>query len=416
MRPVRLCLHACVLFASSLSIAQTYTPQNITFTGASEYKTADLTTASGLAPGKPVTKDEIQQAMQRLMDTGLFASLHYNVDSRALTFALVPQPESAMLKAGYTNFVFFQSDEITSLIHAKVPLFTGKVPNDGSLLQSVQDALAAILLEKGVHAKVESVLGNRGGVLTMNFSITDPPVQVRRLTVEGVSPAAKARVDEIRDVYASNDYSNETDVSVRERLGDAYRDLAFLDVVVDPTTRSAPAIEPTRIGVDVVTTVHEGSRYTLTSFEWPQSSIVPASELAQAAQIKPGEPASRVLLLSTTARVGAQFQRRGYLEAKVSATDDKNETAHTIGYRYAVEPGPQYLFKSVVTDGFSPQQQKDFDKNWKLQPGMPFDAGYVNDFFRLNHSVSSFQGYNPKVGIKADRTQHLVQVTYTMSR
>ncbi len=142
---------------------------------------------------------------------------------------------------------------------------------------------------------------------------------------------------------------------------------------------------------------------------------MPPGDSAKAAQLKPGEPASRILVLSTTARVDREFKRRGYLDARVSVAENKDPAAHTIGYAYAAEPGSLYHFKGVTTSSFSPQQQKDFDRAWKLQPGAAYDRDYIGGFFARNN-LASLQGYKVKTAEQTDPSEHLVQVTYTLTR
>jgi outer membrane protein insertion porin family len=397
--------------------AQTFTPQKIVFTGAPNLNQAALTKVFGIAPGKPITADDIQPALQRLSDTGLFADMHYLVDSRSLTVNLTPQPAKNLLPTVYSNFVLFAPGQLTPLVQARVPLFTGDIPVVGNLQQSVQDALAAILQEKGFSGATVDSIGHSdqpGGPITaIAFSISNPPVEVRSLHVENVSPIAQAKVDEIAKAFAGNPYERGSEDAVRSRLEDAYKDLAFLDIAIDPPTRSASSIEPTRIAVDLATAAHEGAQYRLVKLVLPVTPIVSADELAKAAALKPGDLATRIGLLATASHIDRQFTRRGYMDAKFSANTQKDPATHTVIYTLAVVPGEQYRIKSVKALNLNPEQQKDFESAWKLTPGSPYDEDYVASFLHKNTALKSLAGYSASYKQIGDPATHLVELTLT---
>src|ERR1700744_1791086 len=216
MCPFRAFLGICTLSLSiSLSLsAQTYTPHKIVFTGTSLDQSALVKTAA-VAAGKPITIKEIDAAMQRIVDTGLFAGIRYTVDDSALNFIVTPQSASAMLPVIYGNFIFWKPDELTSLVHSRLPLFTGQVSTNGNLQQSVQDTLVAILLDNGIKANVDSILTQEK---TVNFFIAQPPVQIRQVPVDSVSPIAQPRVTEVLQSFAGTEFNRLSAEAIHQRL------------------------------------------------------------------------------------------------------------------------------------------------------------------------------------------------------
>ena len=401
-----------IAFTASLSAqTQVWTPQQIVYKGAPEYKPADLNAVAALKLGGQLGTANIDPALQRLSDTGLFADIRYTIDDRAIIFTLTPQPDSAMLPAVYSNFVIFQPGELTPLIHARVPLFNGKIPAAGNLQQSVQDALVGILKEKGLgSATVDSIATNKGAV---SFSISNPPVQVQSLHVEDVSPLAAPKVAEVQKAISMSDFEVGSEDAARKRLEDAYKDLAFLDVAIDQPTHTAPIVTPDKILVDLTTTAHEGTQYHLAKLELPATSIVPMADLEKAATLKPGDLATRIELLSTAARVDRQFTRHGYMDAKFSATTTKDTAAHTVVYTLNVIPGEQFHLASVKAVNLTPEQQKDFDSAFKLHPGDPYDEDYVATFLKQNRNLKSFTGYSATYKQAAHVDTHGVDLTMT---
>ena len=413
MHPRTLSLLAPLVLLSAPLNAQTlvWTPQQIVYKGAPQYQPADLNAVVALKLGGQLGTANVEPALQRLADTGLFSDIHYTIDNREIVFTLTPQPDSVMLPALYSNFVIFQPAELTPLVHARVPLFTGKVPAAGNLQQSVQDALAAILKVKGIgNATVDAIATDKGSV---SFSIANPPVQVRSLQVDNVSPQASVKVAEIQKAIAASDYEMGSEDAARKRLEDAYEDLAFLDVAIDPPTRSAPTVTPDKILVDLTTTAHEGAQYHLAKLELPATSIVPQAELEKAATLKPGDLATRIGLLSTAAHINRQFIRQGYMDAKFSSNTTKDTTAHTVVFKLNVIPGEQFHLASVQTLNLSPEQQKDFASAWKMRPGDPYDESYVASFLKQNSALKSFIGYSASYKQAAHVDTHAVDLTIT---
>jgi hypothetical protein len=133
MRTIRVPFLLLLIAFTQYLAAATYAPKGIVFTGADQYKPADLISITGLTPGKLVTSEEVDAAMQRLVDTGLFSDMRYTVNDQALTFMLTPVAGDQLLAARYKNFVWWSDEELTALVHARIPLFTGHVPVTGTL-------------------------------------------------------------------------------------------------------------------------------------------------------------------------------------------------------------------------------------------------------------------------------------------
>ena len=80
---------------SAASLAQTFQPATITFTGAPTFQQTELLAATYLTPGKLVTPDQVQSVTQYIADTGLFTYVSYRSDGQSLTFALTPATGAA---------------------------------------------------------------------------------------------------------------------------------------------------------------------------------------------------------------------------------------------------------------------------------------------------------------------------------
>src|ERR1700733_12392728 len=119
-----LCLSVLTLQLS----AQTFTIPPITFEGVPAYSQADLLKVTGLQPGATATQADLQAGAQHLGDTGLFSDINFASNENGLLFTLKPMPDSNLLTATFTNFVWWSTAELTTPLKARVPLYTSPAP------------------------------------------------------------------------------------------------------------------------------------------------------------------------------------------------------------------------------------------------------------------------------------------------
>jgi outer membrane protein assembly factor BamA len=168
--------------------------------------------------------------------------------------------------------------------------------------------------------------------------------------------------------------------------------------------------------VDITTTVHEGAVYHVSEMVWPESPVLTKQACAEASELKVGDVASRMALLSSKASVERRFGAMGYLDAKLAVMSKKDDATHQIAYSFAVVPGDPYTMAGVKTTGLNPDQQAEFNKAWKLAPGQIYNEDYVNAFLKTNPFMGVMQGYYVRPERAVDRKNKTVIVTILFSR
>jgi hypothetical protein len=195
-------LLAIGLTLSAVAAAQSMVVKTIEFTGAPQPQ-AELLTLSGLTPGKTYSKDDIEAAMGRLDQSGLFSSVQYSTKPGVLTFTLEPSAKAQMQRARYANFVWYTQAELNEAVHSRLPLFTGSVPADGELKDQVAQTLVTILKQRGIDAKVGSQ-GVSGGVL--EYRIVSPQVVVSDLRIDNVRWDSDPLLESVRHAQLGVEY------------------------------------------------------------------------------------------------------------------------------------------------------------------------------------------------------------------
>ena len=239
------------------ALAQTYTPKQILIKGADGMDTQQLIGITALKPG-PMTKQDIEAALQRLADTGLFNDLNYTVSSDALIVNVTPSAAAQFVPVRFTNFVWWTPSELTTLIQARVPLYQGKLSLKGSMLEQVEAALVAILKQKGIDAEVTPIEGISGNSVAL--AISRPSILLGNIDVQGSLPTLSSRLAEMKAGFAAQEFDQQVLAkSIPLNTTDLYDNAGFLDATADPVTFAPPRKDKDTYLVDASTTVHPAS-------------------------------------------------------------------------------------------------------------------------------------------------------------
>ncbi len=412
MRPL-----ALAFFLTTAAAAQTITPTSITFTtGVNTFPTPALLALSGLHTGQPYTEPDIQAAMSRMADSGLFADIHFVTKGTALEFDVIAQTRDRMRSVAFTNFPWYTAPELIAAIEKQQPLFTGTVPIDGDFSQSVATTLEAILKQnQSITAQVKSIGGAGGG---LNYSIATPPVMVGKLLIQDARLDSAPSLIDVESRFADVPYVTSTsEEALRSNLSAAYLNLGYLDEKVDPVTHASPRVAATRILVDLTGTAHPGERYKVTRLDLPHPPAnISQRELDQSVALKIGEPTSAVLVLSAQARLDLTFQNHGYLESHTTVEATKDAAAHTVAYTFNTTPGGVYKMRSLVfAASMNSQQQSILTQAWKLPRGTTYDGNIAASSYHQPATLLVCGGPLVLAELIPDKNTHEVDVNLSCS-
>ncbi len=332
------CLCALAPFVS----AQTRHIPAITFTGAPSYSQAELLAFTGLKPGE-IDQQQLDDATQHLSDTGLFDEVTFAGNDKGVVYTL--KLAKTIFPAEFSNFVWWQDDELDRLLKARVPLYRGSaVPRNGNLQESVCAALKALLAEKGViDPSVASIETNTGRII---FSIDSPPVHIRSLILKGVSPGMQPKIAHVSQEKAGESWYEDgsfKDISVL--VGDDYRNDGYRDFALVDPQHSTPVITANEIEIDLMATINEGAQYRVSQFDWAGSEILSTADFKKVATLKVGNLDSAYYLQESLQLMAKAYRAKGYTLAKVSAPPIVDPAIHQVAYTVSVEPGPLHHFQ-----------------------------------------------------------------------
>jgi outer membrane protein assembly factor BamA len=402
---------------ASSALAQ-YTVKEMIFKNAAPYADTDLEATCGLKPGATFTTADLQVDAQHLIDTGAFddvqVALNGPFKAITVTFTLKPYADAQLLQTGFENFVWWQPQQLTAAIHAKVPLFHGFLPEAGNMQDAVTTALQQLLAEKSIpatisHTVIEPSLHHPNRIV--EYKIDKPSIRLSAVQITGISPAFQPMVDKITSSAIGKPYSEGlADLNLADQILIPYQALGYLDAALTHFDRTS-STSADHIDVAISATIHEGVPYRISKIEWPGSDIMTSSAFDAASKLHPEDIASRKALDASLKNLSVAYLSKGYMDAAITTSSTIDTATQHVAYTISVVPGQQYHLHSINTLNLSPNQRKDFDSAWKLQPGDLYNAEYVSTFLTQNTAIQSLTGYSATYKAIADPDSHLVDLT-----
>jgi outer membrane protein assembly factor BamA len=408
MRPLSRALSALLLLVPLATLAQTYTPKTIRMDAPPTVDTAEALRIAALPTNTPLTKQQIEAALQRIADTGLFSDVGYTVNATALVIKLTPSASSQLQPTHFSNFIWWQPAELESLLEAAVPGYHGQLPVAGTLTDQVKAALVSLLHTKGVDATVDAH-ENGFSADSVTLSIVSPSIVIGDVQLHNALPALLPQLKAVQHRLHGEDFDiAETTKALQDSVNDVYKNAGYLAVETTAPTTSAPHKDMLTYAVDLSATITPGEIYRVTGLHLHAQPPVSEADLARAANIKVGDVASlaaRRLALSEMQQV---YASQGYFDAKVLFTPHQDNQAHTIEYICDFVPGEIYHFASIDTSALALDQQAAFARAFTIAPG-----AVANNDLRsaVSQALQSLNlGFPVGLGMVPDPANHTVKI------
>jgi outer membrane protein assembly factor BamA len=139
---------------------------------------------SGLQTGTQVGREDLQTAADKLVQSGLFAHVKYNfqtrVDGLVVTFHV---DEAQRIPAYFDNIPWFTDGELNDAIRKKLPFYDGTLPGAGSVVEDASTAVSEFLATHGLQAAVEhqSIANPNGDGNVQEFHIEGGSLKISHL-------------------------------------------------------------------------------------------------------------------------------------------------------------------------------------------------------------------------------------------
>ena len=402
--------------------AQKFIPKSIQFKGAPEYSDQELMAAAGLQPGVVLTSAEMNDHSQKLMDSGVFSNLTFKFDGVDLIFNVIPATQLYPIRL--ENIPLTGGSDLDKKLHERFPLYHGKVPSDGGLLESVRGALEEMLSSQGIKGSIMAVPYSEPGthtVAAISFSISDPPVLVGEIHIDPATPALDPKAQEVLAKVSGSPYSLEgTPNQLSTYLGNVYRDKGYLEADFHAVVQGAPTIAAGGVRIPILLTGNPGQKYKLSGVQLAPGLLVSPADFDHQSAIHPGDIADGQHLTSNWEFVARQYHNKGYMRASVQPTSTFDREKGTVSYSVAVEPGPVYTMGKLNVENVDDELRSAMLAAWPMPAGSVFNEGAIRGFF-ATHDVHPalervFASVNLKYTLLLNEPMHTVDVALRLEK
>jgi outer membrane protein assembly factor BamA len=319
---------------------QTFTPQSIHFTGASDYTDDELTSAAGLMVGQTYTSDDLKRQAQQLMDIGIFDKISYKFDGDKLNYTVKMSSQAFPIQV--SNLPLQAGKGLEAQLQAKVPLYRGTLPAQGLLLEAVRRTLEELLVGVGVHAQVGTELVEDSATHTtaaIRFSIVSQPVRVGTVKLEGVSDFLRPQIElnaKLSDVPFDSERSA---ADIERRIMDAYAGYGFAAAQVHAVRYGFPVTADGAIRVPYKVTVKEGRSYRLGTVALAGNLPLDPVEVDRLMASRTSFMPENLFLGSLVSQVEMELKGQGYLNCRVALDPHLDEKAGVANYTVEADLG-----------------------------------------------------------------------------
>ena len=363
---------------------QPVTLRRIEFVGLKRLTAQQAMDASGLKAGDSVTREAIDAAAEKLMQSGLFRKLGYKIHTANNETTLIFEVEEASrnLPVVFENFVWFSEDEIARAIRQDVPFFDGTAPEAGTTTDKIAAALQRLLSQKEISGRVEHMPYSAKGRQEILFTVEGVKIPVCSLHFPGAAAISEADLIKASQSLLRSDYSRKNaGVFADYTLFPLYRHLGHLRAQFQqPTAALEESPSQCAGGVAVTIAVDEGVVYSWEAAEWSGNQALTNEDLSVALGMKAGEVADGLKLDKGLKDVRKAYGHRGYMAAGVKESVEFDDSTRRVSYRIGVTEGPRYFMGKLIITGLSPEDAEQLKAKWTLGSNAVFDDSYIDDF------------------------------------
>ena len=385
---------------------------SIKITGTKRYKPEDVIRATGLQLGQVVHKEDLENVVRLLGESGAFTDILYNLrsDPEGTKLKLTVLSSKRFVPVNFDNVVWFSSQELFNKLHASVPLFDGEVPVTGQMVNQISDALQALLDEKKVAGQVDSLqVPNDGPTEAVRFTVTGLHITIRNIEFSGADAAELPLLVASARQLQGVEYVLPTLRALADKTFlPVYFARSYLKATIGDPQAHLVSTEEEHVLVDVTFPVHPGKQYKVSGLEIAGCKAVPEDTLRTLIHVKAGETANAIQLEKDLEAVKQLYGTRGYVAANVRVESRPDDSQPTVLYLVRISEGDVYRMGDLKIHGLDSKTTARLENDWTLRPRDVYDASYPGRF--VEQAYKEIGDWNTSVHESVDEMNKTVDV------
>ena len=352
---------------------------------------------TGLQTGTQVGREELQKAADKLVASGLFATVKYDFKTRTEGLTLdFHVTESPRVPAYYDNFPWFGDSELNDAIRAQLPFFDGTLPEAGNVVDVAADAIHGLLAAHKLDLPVQhQVVGNplQDGNI-QQFTVEGAGLKIASLSFSDAVLVANPVVLQHLSEINGKPYSRTTiDVFLAEQIRPVYLRQGYLKAKLGPpeVRLSGPPTAKLPEQLPVYVPVATGEVFHFGHAQWYGNNVISSIALDAYLGLKNGAVANGMEMEAALEQIREEYGRRGYLDATVQPETSFDDAAHTVSYTIAIAEGKQYHMGGWVITGISTNGES------RVRTTFPVAAGDVFDKIKYEDYLLQLQSHSKDI-------------------
>ena len=378
----RAALFVALVSATSLTLpstaasAQEFTFNRVAVSGNQRVDSASVVAFAGIASGQTLTAGELNEAYQRIVNSGLFEAVEINPRGNLLEINVQEWPTVNRINIEGNRRI---DDDVL------LPVLGSESRRVYSPSQAEADAAAiaeAYALRGRLAATVEPrIIRRSDNRVDLVFEVTEGRVvEIQRISFVGNQDFSERRLRNalqtrqaglFRRLIQSDTFIEERIAFDRQVLTDFYNSRGYVDFQVLSVSSE---LTRQRNGVFVTFNVREGQSFKVGSVS--TSSVIEgldAAEFEAALNIDPGDTWSPALIENNIARIERLAIEKQLNFVRVVPKISRNDAAGTLDVNFQLERGPRVFIERIDIEGNATTLDRVIRRQFTTAEGDPFN-------------------------------------------
>lgn len=395
------------------ALAQSYSFSNVVVEGNDRVDATTVLSHAGIGQGQTLTTGQLNDAYQRLVNSGLFETVDLQPQGSTLKIVVKEMPMVSVVDLQGNKRL--KDEQLKDLVKSKAR-------NVFSPATAEADAAAiaeAYRIEGRLAASVTPKLIRRSdNRVDLVFEIVEGKVvEVERLSFVGNRAYSDRRLRQVldtkqagllRQIIGGDTFVTERLELDKQLLKDFYLSRGFIDVDVTDATGE---ISAERDASFVTFTVQEGQQYRIGTVNTTSSvEGVDAVEFAGVQKLRSGTVYSPALIENNIARMENLALKKGLNFVRVEPVLTRNEETQTLDIEFVLSKGDRVFVERIDIEGNTTTLDQVIRRQFRTAEGDPFNPREIRQAAERIRALGYFGDANVEAAPGAGADQVVVNV------
>ena len=376
------------------AMAQNFTFGTFVIEGNQRVADGTILTFAGIDPGQSLTTAELNEAAQRIRESGLFESVSVTPRGGTLVIEVVEYP--TINRINIEGNARIRDAQLLSLVQSQPRRVYSPAQAERDTAAITQAYAEQGRINATVTPRIIRLSENR---VDLVFEVTESGVtEIERISFLGNRTYSEGRLRRVldtkqagllRSIIGRDTYSPDRIAQDRELLTDFYRSRGYADFVVQNVD---VALTRERDAYLVTFNLREGQKFNFGNVS--VISEIPGldpADFQDAVRVRAGATYSPVPIETDITRLERLALQKGLNFVQVEPRITRNDRALALNVQYALVPGPRIFVERINIEGNGTTLDRVIRNQIRVVEGDPFNPREIRESARRIRGLGFFQ-------------------------